>query len=120
MLSALVCGLVVVVAACESASNSTGTGPKGRQTSNVTSVTSRPSAVGHETKVSANHAGVAAMTLTFQATGVSDARRWARRVEQQRPYPESDPSFAALRARLAPFHPSAATMERIVSALELP
>jgi len=50
---------------CNSASNSSGARPKGRQTSNATSVTSRPSAVGHRPTVSVNRAGVASMTLTF-------------------------------------------------------
>jgi hypothetical protein len=60
------------------------------------------------------------MTLTFQAAGVSDARRWARRVERHRPYPTSDSSFAVLRQRLAVYHPTPSTLDRIVGRLRLP
>jgi hypothetical protein len=112
--------VTITVTGCDSASNSSRTGPKGRQTSNATSVTSRPSAVGHRPTVSVNRAGVAAMTLTLQAAGVTQAARWAQRIEQGRPYPADDTAFAALREKLARYEPSPTTLARITGVLRVP
>jgi hypothetical protein len=114
---ALVGALTVATVGCQSASG-TRNGPKGRQTSDATSVTSRPSAVGHRPTVSPNRDSTAAMTQTFQANGVSDAPTWAKRIAAHRPYPTGDPTFAVLRQRLAPYHPSPATLNLIVSLLK--
>ena len=70
-------------------------------------------------KVNANTATVAEMQRAFEAAGISSAARWAREVEEYRPYPTDDPSFAKLRRELAKYNPGPGVVDQIVATLAL-
>jgi hypothetical protein len=70
-------------------------------------------------KVSANNASADELTAAFEAAGVSSADRWAREVEEYRPYPTDDATFAKLRDNLAKYNPSPDVVTKIIGALSL-
>ena len=70
-------------------------------------------------KVNANTASVAELQRAFEAAGISNAARWAREVEEYRPYPTNDPSFAKLRQELAKYNPGPGVVDQIVATLSL-
>lgn len=70
-------------------------------------------------KVNANTASVAEMQRAFEAAGISSAARWAREVEEYRPYPTDDPSFAKLRRELAKYNPGPGVVDQIIATLAL-
>jgi hypothetical protein len=72
------------------------------------------------TRASANNATAAQLLAAFEAGGVPNASRWVREVEEYRPYPTDDPTFAKLKSNLAKYNPSADTLGRILAALSLP
>jgi hypothetical protein len=57
------------------------------------------------------------MQRVFEAAGISNAARWAREVEEYRPYPTNDPSFAKLRQELAKYNPSPDVLQKILESL---
>ncbi len=71
-------------------------------------------------QVSANNATVAEMTAAFEQNGIANAQRWAREVEEYRPYDVSDPTMASLRQELAKYNPAAGVVDDIVASLTLP
>ena len=60
------------------------------------------------------------LQAAFEAGGVPNASRWVVEVQEYRPYPTDDPSFAKLKSNLAKYNPSADTLSRILAALSLP
>ena len=70
-------------------------------------------------KVNANSASVAELQRAFEAAGISNAARWAREVEEYRPYPTNDPTFAKLRQELAKYNPGPGVVDQIVATLSL-
>ena len=70
-------------------------------------------------RVNANSATIAQLQAAFEAAGISNAARWAREVDEYRPYPTNDPSFAKLRGELAKYNPGAETLEKILATLSL-
>ena len=72
------------------------------------------------TKASANNATAAQLLAAFEAGGVPNASRWVAEVQEYRPYPVDDPTFAKLKSNLAKYNPSAETLSRILAALSLP
>ena len=70
-------------------------------------------------KVNANTASVAELQRAFEAAGISNAARWAREVEEYRPYPTNDPSFGKLRQELAKYNPGPGVVDQIVATLSL-
>jgi len=72
------------------------------------------------TKASANNATAAQLQAAFEAGGVPNASRWVIEVQEYRPYPVNDPTFAKLKSNLAKYNPSADTLSRILAALSLP
>lgn len=94
------------------------TAPAGTRVASA--VVSSP-AVGAATvrKVNANTASAAELQQAFEAAGVTSAARWVREVQEYRPYPANDPSFAKLRGELAKYNPSADTVDKIISTLAL-
>ena len=81
--------------------------------------TSTPAAVA-ATKVSANNATVAQLQAAFEAAGISNASRWAREVEEYRPYATTDTTYAKLRGELAKYNPAPGVVDAIVATLTLP
>ncbi len=55
------------------------------------------------TKASANNATAAQLQAAFEAAGVPNASRWVVEVQEYRPYPTDDPSFAKLKSNLAKY-----------------
>ena len=72
------------------------------------------------TKASANNASAAQLQAAFEAGGVPNASRWVVEVQEYRPYPVDDPTFAKLKSNLAKYNPSADTLSRILASLSLP
>lgn len=70
-------------------------------------------------KVDANTASVSELATALAANGVANANRWAREVEEYRPYPTDDPSFALLKQQLSKYNPSAETLAAIIASLTL-
>jgi hypothetical protein len=70
-------------------------------------------------KVSANNASIAELQGAFEADGISNASRWAREVDEYRPYP-NDPNLPKLRQELAKYNPGPGVVDQIVAALSLP
>jgi hypothetical protein len=70
-------------------------------------------------KVNANTASLAELQGALEANGVANAARWAREVDEYRPYPTADASFAKLRQELAKYRPDQATVDKIVASLSL-
>lgn len=70
-------------------------------------------------KVNANTATVAELTAAFEAAGIANASRWAREVEEYRPYPTNDPTFAKLRGELAKYNPGPGVVDQIIAVLTL-
>ena len=70
--------------------------------------------------LSANNATRAELQAVFEAAGISNARQWAREVEEYRPYPEDDPDMAKLRRELAKYNPGPGVVDAIIALLELP
>lgn len=110
---------LLVLAGCsgsnDAAVKSTGTSVGPSQSSSGATPTTPVSA----TKVSANTATVAQLQQAFQAAGISGASRWAREVEEYRPY-AGDPDFPKLRQELAKYNPGPGVVDRIVATLTLP
>jgi membrane-bound lytic murein transglycosylase B len=122
-LTALIAATVTLVAcggaASPPASNATQSAaiataaPAGTSTATTTTAAST-------TKASANNATAAQLQAAFEAAGVPNASRWIIEVQEYRPYPTDDPSFAKLKSNLAKYNPSADTLSRILAALSLP
>ena len=71
-------------------------------------------------KLSSNNATTEELQAGFEAAGISNARQWAREVEEYRPYPEEDPNMARLRRELAKYNPGPGVVDAIIALLELP
>ena len=70
--------------------------------------------------VSANDATIDELTAAFEAADIPNASRWAREVDEYRPYSEDDTDYAKLRGELAKYNPSPETLEAIIATLHLP
>ena len=75
-----------------------------------------PSAV-TSLQVSANTATHEQLVAALEAAGVVNADRWAREIEEYRPYATDDPTLQKLQDNLAKYNPDDATLEGILSAL---
>ena len=82
--------------------------------------TAAATAASTATKASANNATAAQLQAAFEAGGVPNASRWVIEVQEYRPYPVDDPTFAKLKSNLAKYNPSADTLSRILASLSLP
>ena len=68
-------------------------------------------------RVSANDASQDELVAVFERAGIPGAERWAEEVEEYRPYPADDPTFAKLRGELAKYNPGRDTVDKIVQSL---
>ena len=68
-------------------------------------------------KVSANTATHDELVAALTAAGVPNADRWAREVEEYRPYDLTDVTLQKLQDNLAKYDPDPATLAGILSAL---
>jgi len=99
--------------------------PASSATAASTIAIATPAATGAATaastaKASANNATAAQLQAALEAAGVPNASRWVIEVQEYRPYPNDDLSFAKLKGQLAKYNPSADTLSRILAALSLP
>jgi hypothetical protein len=69
--------------------------------------------------VNANTATIPELQQAFEAAGIPNAARWAREVDEYRPYPTDDPTFAKLRRELAKYNPAPDVLEKILASLSL-
>lgn len=97
-------------------------GPAGNPTNSATPVaTASPSGTATATtpakRVNANTATRAEIQATLTAAGVPNAAQWAREVEEYRPYPSDDPTWAKLRKELAKYNPAAGVVDQIIAVL---
>ncbi|MFN8122213.1 MAG: hypothetical protein U0237_07255 [Thermoleophilia bacterium] len=68
-------------------------------------------------KVSANTASTEELVAALEANGVTNADRWAREIEEYRPYDTSDPQLTHLQDELAKYNPDPATVTAIIASL---
>lgn len=101
------------------ATNATGAGVTATAAPAATS-TATTTTASSTTKASANNATAAQLQAAFDAAGVPNASRWIIEVQEHRPYPTDDPSFAKLKSYLVKYNPSADTLSRILGALSPP
>jgi hypothetical protein len=69
--------------------------------------------------VDANEASEAELEAAFEAAGIPNAEKWAHEVEEYRPYPTDDPTFAKLRDELSEYNPGDQVLDQIIAALTL-
>jgi len=118
----------VALAACGGAANAPAANTPAASPTTATAATATPVATSTTastssstaTKASANSATAAQLLAAFETAGVPNASRWVTEVQEYRPYPTDDPSFAKLKSNLAKYNPSADTLSRILAALSLP
>lgn len=125
LLSALI-ATAVALAACGGAAS---VPPANTTAATLTTATATPAGTGTATatgassttaKASANNATATQLQAAFEAAGVPNASRWVVEIQEYRPYPTDDASFAKLKSNLAKYNPSADTLSRILAALSLP
>ncbi|MSQ29858.1 MAG: hypothetical protein EXR68_05150 [Dehalococcoidia bacterium] len=68
-------------------------------------------------KVNVSTATRAETQTTLTAAGVPNAAQWTREVEEYRPYPSDDPTWAKLRKELAKYNPAAGVVDQIIATL---
>jgi len=115
----------IILAACggaasSGASDATATSAIATATPGSTTTAAATATAASTTKASANNATAAQLQAAFEAGGVPNASRWVIEVQEYRPYPVDDPTFAKLKSNLAKYNPSADTLSRILAALSLP
>ena len=101
-----------------SPSTSTSTAAAPGTTTRGAAGSTAPSAPAHRT-VDANTASVSEIQAALEANGVPNAAKWAREVEEYRPYPTDDPSFASLKKNLAKYNPAPEVLQQILASLTL-
>ena len=106
---------VLGIAGCGGGGGDSSSGSEATTTSSSSGSAGTPTG----TKADANKASVDELTAAFTAAGVPNAGKWAREVEEYRPYPTNDSTFAKLRQKLAKYNPAAEDVEKIVGALSL-
>jgi competence protein ComEA len=97
-------------------SGTASTSPSGAATSSAASTV--PAASGAATRVSANDATHDQLVAALTSAGVPNADRWAKEIEEYRPYDTSDATLQKLQDNLAKYNPDAATLAGILAALQ--
>lgn len=125
-------GLTVLLAACGTSGATSDTTTSTDDTTTTATETETPSTAASTTTgtsddvpgpgeadatVDANTASVGEIADALDAAGVDNADRWAREVEEYRPYPTDDPDLTRLQQNLAKYNPGDETLARILSAL---
>jgi hypothetical protein len=80
--------------------------------------TSTQAAASAATTVDANNASIDDLAAAFEAAGVANAARWAREVDEYRPYSGTD-DWAKLKQELSKYNIDDATLAKILSVLEV-
>ena len=106
----------LAVMACSGAPATTSPPATAAASTAVVSGTATSAAV--TARVSANDASQEELVAALTAAGVPNADRWAREIEEYRPYDTSDATLQKLQDNLAKYDPDAATLAGILSALQ--
>jgi len=113
---------LLALSACSGATEETNSATDAASTSSPSS-SSTEATTGEGTvsaaTVSANDASVDELTAAFEAAGIDNAEKWAREVEEYRPYPTDDPDMTHLREELAKYNPGPGVVDQIVATLSL-
>ena len=67
--------------------------------------------------VSANTASTEELITALEANGVDNADRWAREIEEYRPYDTADPELTHLQDELAKYNPDPDQLQKILDTL---
>lgn len=70
--------------------------------------------------ISANDASIGELTARFEDAGIAQAARWAREVDEYRPYSADDADYNKLRGELAKYNPGPGVVDAIIATLHLP
>ena len=70
--------------------------------------------------LSANDASISELAAAFESAGISNGQRWAREVDEYRPYSVDDTGYTKLRGELAKYNPASGVVDAIVARLHLP
>jgi hypothetical protein len=119
---AALAGAVVITACTGGATGTSSASGPAAQSASAPAVSTGTVAVSSPVvgqKVDANTASVAELQRAFETASIPSAARWAREVEEYRPYPTDDPSFAKLRRELAKYNPGPGVVDQIVATLTL-
>ena len=73
---------------------------------------------GATARISANTATTDEIVAALTAAGVPNPERWAREIQEYRPYDASDTALTRLQQNLAKYNPDAATLAGILSVLQ--
>lgn len=130
--------VLLIAAACadddddqpEPTATSTATAPTAVPTTTATEAPTTPEVTATATveapgnqageTLSANDASIAELTARFEAAGIAQAARWAREVDEYRPYSEDDTDYNNLRGELAKYNPGPGVVDAIIATLHLP
>ena len=63
---------------------------------------------------------MADLQAAFDHAGISNARKWARKVDEYRPYSEEDTGCLKLPGELAKYNAGPGVIDEIIAQLELP
>ena len=58
--------------------------------------------------------------VLFDVIPIINASKWARQVEEYRPYAEDDTDYSKLRGELAKYNPASGVVDSIIALLDLP
>jgi hypothetical protein len=105
-------GDATAVTAIVSADDSTTTAASDDATTTTETAEASP------TTVDANNAAIDELAAAFEAVGVANAERWAREVDEYRPYSGTD-DWAKLKQELSKYNIDDATLAKILSVLEV-
>ncbi len=107
---------IMLTVGCADGEPSAATAPQSAPTAEVaTNTTAATSGT-----LSVNNASIAELTAAFEAAGIGSARRWAREVDEYRPYSVDDTNYTKLRGELAKYNPAPGVVETIIAQLHLP
>lgn len=108
----------LTLAACGSGDDASSPAPASTATTAVTAAdTTSTTAAASAGTVSANTASTEELIAALEANGVASADRWAREIEEYRPYDASDPELTHLQDELAKYNPDPATLAAILEVL---
>ena len=116
LIAAVLAAVVIACSPAGSASQAPAASPSAAGTAVAAASPSAAAAV--SAKVSANTATHEELVTALTEAGVANADRWAREVEEYRPYDAGDPTLAHLQDELAKYDPDPTTLATILGALQ--
>ncbi len=115
--AAALAAAALTLAACGSGDDASSPAPASTATTAVTAAGTTPTTAAPAGTVSANTASTEELIAALEANGVASADRWAREIQEYRPYDASDPELTHLQDELAKYNPDPATLAAILEVL---